>query len=270
MGRIRSIRPEVLTDFTIASLPDLAHRLLFGLYSLVDDAGRAPADPAFVAGAILWAVPRSADEVARAMALLVERELIKTYEVKGVALLEIAGWFDDKSATYQRIEKPQPSKLPMNPSKSRSRNRSKTDSRNGSGNDSRRDWDLEREGEKEVERERSTRSRAVPIQPSSKLSEQQSTELRDLWETLFRKRHHTVSALSTSALKKLGAIALESDEVKRRIGEFFSRAPNAWPLDGSTVDAFVRSIDRWVPKINGRTLATSDEHARDAERDPLA
>lgn len=140
MGRIRSVRPEVLSTVEIASLPDYVHRVFFGLYSLVDDEGRAPADPSYVAGQVTWARPRELHETVDALAQLVSRELIRTYEVAGVWYLEIVGFLDDKSATYQRIEKPQPSRLPANPAAARSRTRSRNGSRNRSRTDSRPEW----------------------------------------------------------------------------------------------------------------------------------
>ena len=112
MGRIRTIKPEVLQTPAIASLPDVAHRTFFGLYSLVDDEGRTPADPLYIAGALFWARPRELAEVAAALELLADRLLVRPYSVVGVRYLEIVGWRDKDAITYQQINKPQPAKHP--------------------------------------------------------------------------------------------------------------------------------------------------------------
>jgi len=133
MGRHRTIRTEVHGNVVIASLPDLAWRVFFGLYPLVDDEGRTPADPAFVAGQIFWASSRQLDEVQGALAELDARSLVKLYTVASVKYLAIIGWRDKQAVTYQRIDKPQPAKFPGPDDSS---NGSASDSSNGSQNDS--------------------------------------------------------------------------------------------------------------------------------------
>lgn len=127
MGRIRSVKPEILTTPHVASLPDLAWRIYVGIYSLVDDAGRTPADPAYISGSLLWAAPRALHEVQEALLLLAERDLIAPYQVSGVAYLEVSGWRTKGSLAYQVIDHPQ---LPKYPG---------PNSTNGSSNDSTQD-----------------------------------------------------------------------------------------------------------------------------------
>jgi uncharacterized phage protein (TIGR02220 family) len=138
MGRNRTIRTEVHGNVAIASLPDVAWRVFFGLYPLVDDEGRTPADPAFIAGQVFWASPRGLDVVRDALATLAERALVRLDTVDDVSYLEIVGWRDFDSVTYQRIDKPQPAKFPAFESQHGSRNGSKNRSSNGSRSGSRR------------------------------------------------------------------------------------------------------------------------------------
>lgn len=111
-GRIRSLRPDILSDAHNAQLSDGAWRLLTGAKMLADDAGRAPASPAYLDGAIFWAKPRGEPEVEQMLHELVAARQIALYAVEGVRYLEIVGWQDRKHVNHQRIDKPGPTRFP--------------------------------------------------------------------------------------------------------------------------------------------------------------
>lgn len=113
MGRIRSIKPELHSTPHIASLPDFAWRTYVGIYSLVDDAGHAPADPAYVRAQLFWAHDVTLADVQGALSLLAERGLIDLYAADGAAYLEVSGWRVKGSIAYQAIDHPQLPKYPL-------------------------------------------------------------------------------------------------------------------------------------------------------------
>jgi uncharacterized phage protein (TIGR02220 family) len=114
-GRIRSLRPEILSDAHNAQLSDGAFRLLTGAKMLADDAGRAPASAAYLGGAVFWGKPRQEVEVERLLQELVASRQVALYEVDGVRYLEIVGWQDRAHVNHQRIEKPSPGRFPARP-----------------------------------------------------------------------------------------------------------------------------------------------------------
>lgn len=131
-GRIRSIKPELREDIAFASLTDRSARLFPMLFTLVDDLGRCPGSPAFLAGAVFFARPCAPNVIGKAIAELVAANLIRTYEVNRAAFIEIVGWRVQGSVTHQRIDKPQPSRYPApewDRSENDSENTSKTDSK---------------------------------------------------------------------------------------------------------------------------------------------
>lgn len=131
-ARIRTIKPELREHLPFAQLTDRAARLFVSLYTIVDDTGRAPASPAFLAGAVFFARPCAHNLIGRTLAELETADLIVRYEVKRAPFLEIVGWRVQGSVTHQRIDKPTPGRYPAPesvPSKNNSESTSETDSR---------------------------------------------------------------------------------------------------------------------------------------------
>ncbi len=98
MGRIRTIKPELLEDERTASLAHEEWRLFVSLLLLADDYGNLRGNPRQIAGAVFWA--RDAD-VAQALDGLVVSGLVRAYTVRGQEYLAIAGW-----AKHQKVDKP--------------------------------------------------------------------------------------------------------------------------------------------------------------------
>lgn len=119
-GRIRSIKPELREWFAFASLSDGAARLFLMLYTIVDDEGRAPAQPAYLAGQIFFAKVRPPGQIAKMLGEIASAGLVEVYAAGGGVFLQIVGWDPDPSQsdidqlppTRQRIEKRQPSRYP--------------------------------------------------------------------------------------------------------------------------------------------------------------
>src|SRR5205814_1805290 len=105
MGRIRSVKPELIQHPKFGTLTDGAARLFYGLLGLADDHGNCPAAPSFLAGQIFWGRQRSAGAIGK---LLVELEVagwISRYSADGGEYLTIAHWALKGSVTYQLIDK---------------------------------------------------------------------------------------------------------------------------------------------------------------------
>lgn len=112
-GRIRTIKPELITIERFAKCSDPAARLFIGVYSLVDDRGNCPAGPQFLSGQIFYARPRGATVLGRILAELEAARLVDLYRVDGAQYLSIVGWSEKGSPTHQRIDKPQPPRYPV-------------------------------------------------------------------------------------------------------------------------------------------------------------
>jgi hypothetical protein len=114
-GRIRTIKPELAAWLPFAALTDGAARLFVMLYTLADDAGRCPASPSFIAGQVFYARQRSANVIGQLLAEIEEASLIRRYSTKGGTFLEVVGWSDKESPTYQYIKRPHPQRYPAPP-----------------------------------------------------------------------------------------------------------------------------------------------------------
>lgn len=113
MGRIRSMKPDLLAEQRFASLSDGAVRLFFGLVSLADDRGNCPAAPRYLRGQIFWARQRSPIAICHLLRELSSAGLIDLYEIDGEKFAAVVGWLEKDTPTYQRIDKPQPPKFPL-------------------------------------------------------------------------------------------------------------------------------------------------------------
>lgn len=112
MGRIRTIKPEVLDDHKTARLSNEAWRLFVSALVLADDEGRLPGDAEFLRARIFWGVPRGpfderSTNVLGALAECSRVGLIRVFEVAGERFLEIRNF-----TKHQRIDRPGPAKFP--------------------------------------------------------------------------------------------------------------------------------------------------------------
>lgn len=105
MGRIRTIKPEILTDEKAASLSHEAWRLWVSMFVLADDSGNLPASPALLGGLVFWAQPADAR---LALAELEDARLIRIYRIRGEAYATIAGF-----SRHQKINRPSGAKYPQ-------------------------------------------------------------------------------------------------------------------------------------------------------------
>ncbi len=106
-GRIRTIKPEVLSDAKAARLPDDAWRLWVSMWVMADDLGRLPAEPAYLGGQVFWGKPNPLECASRALASLREASMLLIYEVRGESYAQIRGW-----SKHQKIDKPSGPKFP--------------------------------------------------------------------------------------------------------------------------------------------------------------
>ena len=92
MGRIRSIKPEILDDAKTAELGHLEWRLFVSMFVMADDYGNLRGHPSQLKGVALWGTKDSPKEVGDAVAKLVQVGLLISYRVGGQGYLHIAGW----------------------------------------------------------------------------------------------------------------------------------------------------------------------------------
>lgn len=114
MGRIRTLKPEILEDQKTAELDDCAYRVFIGLIMLSDDYGRGRADPRWLAGQILWGRGGTVDEIKDALATLSKptREgqddsLIILYADGNQPYYAVRQW-----ERHQRVDKPGKPRIP--------------------------------------------------------------------------------------------------------------------------------------------------------------
>lgn len=95
-GRIRSIKPELLTDAKAARLSDGAWRCFVSCLLLADDFGRFVGDPLIVGGQVFPVKPSKAEA---AIGELIDAGMFLSYQVRGQVYLQITNW-----AKHQRID----------------------------------------------------------------------------------------------------------------------------------------------------------------------
>lgn len=111
MARIRTIKPTFFSSLTIAALPIPTRITFVGLWCYVDDEGRG-VDDARLVKADVWPLDDgyTVRKIEADLVLLTERGLIERYEAGGRRYLRVVN-----SKEHQRINRPQPSKLPPPP-----------------------------------------------------------------------------------------------------------------------------------------------------------
>ncbi|HXE02580.1 MAG TPA: hypothetical protein VN623_11595 [Hyphomicrobium sp.] len=106
-GRIRTIKPETLSDPKAARLSDAAWRLWISSWTLADDLGQLPADPVWLSCQVFWIDRRNCTPI---IAELTASGLVRPYSVNGDPYLEIAGW-----KKHQKINRPSGARYPSPP-----------------------------------------------------------------------------------------------------------------------------------------------------------
>lgn len=111
MARIRTVKPTFFTSEDTAALSWGARLTWLGLWTYCDDRARGKANPLLIKAA-LWPLDEdvTSDVVETFLDELEANERIRRYVVDGKPYLEVSGLLD-----HQRIDKPQPSKLPAPP-----------------------------------------------------------------------------------------------------------------------------------------------------------
>lgn len=99
--RIRTIKPEILTDEKSAGLPDAAWRLFVSCIVMADDYGNFRASPAFLHSQVFWASSTTRDACGKALETLARLSLLCLYEVGGQQYGHVVGW-----AKHQRVDHP--------------------------------------------------------------------------------------------------------------------------------------------------------------------
>ncbi|QVQ51320.1 hypothetical protein J4H86_21260 [Spiractinospora alimapuensis] len=101
------MKPEFFTSLTIADLTVEARLTFIGLWTHVDDEGRAVDDSRLVKAAVWPLDDRTAADVEGDLQALAAAGLIRRYRAGGRPVLAVAAWEE-----HQRINRPTPSRLP--------------------------------------------------------------------------------------------------------------------------------------------------------------
>lgn len=99
--RIRSLKPEILTDEKSAGLSDTEWRLFVSCIVMSDDYGNLRASQSFLYSQCFWATQTSREDVARARETLARLSLLVLYEVGGQQYAHVAGWYK-----HQKVDHP--------------------------------------------------------------------------------------------------------------------------------------------------------------------
>lgn len=110
MSRIRSIKPELNDDEAVACLSSDAWRLWVSMWTLSDDEGNCRANPRQLSAKIFWGWT-PVKPIEELLEELVSARRIHLYEVAGERFAHVRNW-----KKHQKIEKPQPGKVPPPPS----------------------------------------------------------------------------------------------------------------------------------------------------------
>jgi hypothetical protein len=110
MARIRTIKPAFFSSLSNAELPKPTRLTWIGLWTYVDDAGRAVDDPRLVKAAV-WPLDDDypTKKVESDLSLLARKGKIERYTVEGRRYLRVVEWH------HQRINRPVDSVLPASP-----------------------------------------------------------------------------------------------------------------------------------------------------------
>lgn len=106
--RIRTLKPEILTDEKSAALSDTEWRLFVSCIVMSDDYGNFRASPAFLHSQAFWAASTSRDACAKAIETLARLSLVTLYTVCGQTYGHVSGW-----SKHQRVDHPGKPSCPL-------------------------------------------------------------------------------------------------------------------------------------------------------------
>jgi hypothetical protein len=99
--RIRTIKPEILTDEKSAALSDTEWRLFVSCIVMADDYGNFRASPAFLHSQVFWSTATTREDSKKALETLARLSLLMLYDVGGQQYGHVVGW-----AKHQRVDHP--------------------------------------------------------------------------------------------------------------------------------------------------------------------
>lgn len=101
MARIRTLKPEILTDEKTAALSDTEWRLFVSCIVMADDYGNFRASPSFLHSQAFWSASTSREDSRKALETLARVSLLSLYQVAGQQYGHVVGW--DR---HQRVDHP--------------------------------------------------------------------------------------------------------------------------------------------------------------------
>lgn len=109
MARIRTIKPTFWTSEQVMDCSPNARLLFIGIWNFADDAGRMSLKPRTLKASVFPSDEFTATDILGMIRELSKTGLIDCYTVDEQDYLQVTGWH------HQRIDKPQPSKIPGPP-----------------------------------------------------------------------------------------------------------------------------------------------------------
>jgi len=247
-GRIRSIKPEILSDAKAARLSDRAWRLWVSMWILCDDCGLLPADADYLGSQVFWGTAdRSA---ARGLAELVKVGLVQLYVVNGQQFGKICGW-----SKHQKIDRPSGPKFPAPTEESRTLANPREESRG---------LDADHDHDHDHDRDRDRDQRATPaggvlaevllnelnearkrVSPTSRPLQPTSPNLKHMKERIaegatIEDVRHVIAVCEAdcranpSSLKWFNAVSpFRSDNFARKLADDPARASQREPVKGN-------------------------------------
>jgi hypothetical protein len=100
MARIRSLKPEILSNEKVGQLNDSEFRLFIGLIVTADDYGNRGASSKQLDAEVFWGREEPVD-VPAMLARMVSLDLVTVYRVRGQSYVHLTGWTD-----HQKVDHP--------------------------------------------------------------------------------------------------------------------------------------------------------------------
>jgi hypothetical protein len=259
--RIRSIKPEILEDEVVASLPHLEWRMFVSLFVLADDYGNLRGRAAMVRGAALWARDESDSQVQDALDSLVAKGLLAPYEVRNQQYLHICGW-----GKHQRVDKPGKPIVPGPVEDSRDSRENSRESREPFATD----LDLEGKG-RDQERSEPLAPPAlalVPVEPKKRTPSGPHQEAIASFDTAYQEQNGARPTWNAASAKIIGELvkAHGAPEVQRRIEILFLGQGPPWlrpPFDVKTLSThFDKLAKPHTPAPARSAVPANDERDR--------
>lgn len=261
--RIRSIKPEILEDEVVASLPHLEWRLFVSLWVLADDYGNLRGRAAMVRGSALWASVEDDGQVATAIASLVSRGLLATYEVRNQQYLHICGW--DR---HQKVDKPGKPGVPGPLEDSRDSRESSREPRESS-RDTRVGLDLEGKGKEGSEESLAPPALAlVVVEPKKRSPSGPHQETIATFDAAYQDQNGSKPTWDGASTKHIAELVKQhgAAEVQRRMAILFLGQGPPWlrpPFDVKTLRThFDKLAKPYTPAPARSGIPANDERDR--------